>query len=161
MSDPTSSSCGIGTPQDQQGSCTGTLFPSDAGKGVFDGISASPVASAFAGAGLLMAAILFAVFLSHAVGGFFGKKRKPSRGGRSSFSAAVEQHMREHPESEAFSAVMKEHQREHGDVERGDANDLDRVCSDDVEMDREDDTEEGLDDADWDTDSPGYRRKFE
>src|SRR6185437_4447871 len=154
VSDPTSSSCGIGTPGDQQGSCTGTLFPSDAGKGVFNGISASPVASAFVGAGLLMAAILLAVFLSQAVGGFFGKKRKRPGRGRSSFSAALAAHMREHPGSEAFSDVVRDHVREHGDAERGDVNDLDRQCLDDVEMDREDDTEEGLDDFDWEPHSP-------
>lgn len=161
MADPSSSSCGIGTPADQSGACTGTYRPSDAGQGVFSGVSASPVVGALAGAGVLLAGLLFAVFLSRVVGGFFGRGSEVGVRDRSRrFSAVVEDHMREHPESEAFSSVVRDHMAERSDhAGRGDANDLDR--SDDEEIDREDDTEDGLDDADWRTDSPGYRNKFQ
>lgn len=162
MSDPTSSSCGIGTPADQQGACTGTLTPIDAGKGVFDGLSASPVVVGFAGAGALVAGLLFAIFVTRVVGGFFGDKPKSVRRRGKKFSTIVEEHLRDHPETDPFSTVVEDHMREHGSsVARGDAGDLDRYDDDDRELDREDDTEAGQDDADWDSDSPGYRRKFE
>ena len=161
MADPSSSSCGIGTPGDQTGACTGTYFPSDAGQGVFSGVSASPVVAALAGAGGLLVALLLAVFLSRVVGGFFGGGSKVGSSDRSrKFSAVVEEFMREHPESDSFSSVVQDHMRERSDgAGRGDANDLDRA--DDEEVDREDDTEEGQDEADWRTDSPGYRNKFQ
>lgn len=150
-----SDDCGIGTPQDHQGACTGTLRPSDAGQGVFDGVSASPVVHGFVGAAGLLAGLLFVVFVVRFVGGFFGGKRKVLKARGGSFSDAVEEHLREHPESESFSALALE--RVEG---KGDANDLDGRDGE-TELDREDDTEEGEDEADQRTDSPGYQRKFQ
>lgn len=67
------SPCGLGGPANPTEPCTGTYGPSQAGTGVFASLSASPVASAIVAAGLLIAGVLFAVFISRMVGRFFGK----------------------------------------------------------------------------------------
>lgn len=66
-----SSPCGIGGPQDPGGPCTGTIGPKDAGGHVFDGVSITGVTGATIAAGLLLAGVLFAVFVARFVGRFF------------------------------------------------------------------------------------------
>lgn len=65
--------CGIGGPQNPGGPCTGTYGPGDAGGHVFDGISAAPVTSALLGAGVLLAGLIFVVWIVATVGRFFGR----------------------------------------------------------------------------------------
>ena len=70
--------CGIGSDGSYNGPCSGTLYPSDAGKGVFDGLSTTSAVQGIVGAGALIAGLLFALFVARLVGAFFGgKKSKP------------------------------------------------------------------------------------
>lgn len=66
--------CGIGSPTDGTGPCTGTYAgqASEAGKGVFDHLSATSIVAAVIAAGVLIAAVFFAAWLAKKVGGFFG-----------------------------------------------------------------------------------------
>jgi hypothetical protein len=65
--------CGLGGPQNPGGPCTGTYGPGDAGGHVFDGISAAPVTTSLLAAGVLLAGLIFVVWIVSKVGRFFGR----------------------------------------------------------------------------------------
>lgn len=143
------SDCGIGTPAGYTGPCNGRFKASDAGAGQIGTLHSAPVVSALVGCGALLAALLFAVFVSRAVGGFFSGRNaarlaRQREGSSPLFSERVAEYLAEHPARDAG---------------KGDRNDLDGPA--DVEFDAEDDTESEIDEEEWETDSPGYRRKFE
>jgi len=140
--------CGIGTPQGYTGPCNGRYQAKDAGAGIMPALHAAPVESALVAAGVLIAVLLFAVFLSRAVSGFFSGAKEVRRARRRAGS------------SRKFSAVAAEHLREHPEaLQRGDSTDLDRA--EDTELDAEDDRESEIDEQEWETDSPGAREKFQ
>lgn len=147
-----SSDCGIGTPQGYTGPCNGHYPANDAGAGVFAGVHSAPVVGAVVACGALVAVLLFAVFVSRSVGGFFSERKRLAR-----------ERARE-GSSPLFSVVVAEHQagvaaRAAASSSSGDANDLDTAG--DTELDQEDDRESEVDEQEWESDSPAARQKFQ
>lgn len=66
----TTPTCGLGAPAGS-GPCTGTISPSQAGKGVFDGLSTVPVVQSLLAAAVILAAVIFAVWIVRKVATFF------------------------------------------------------------------------------------------
>ena len=67
--------CGLGSDHAQGGPCTGYYGnPSDAGAGVFSSISSGPVVGSFLVAALLLAVVVFTVWVARVVGVFFGER---------------------------------------------------------------------------------------
>lgn len=80
MSDPVLPPCGIGGASVSGGPCSGTYSPSQAGQDAFSQISNAPVVSALIAAGLIIAGVLFVVFIVRKVATFFGSAPLPAGG---------------------------------------------------------------------------------
>lgn len=72
---PAGSPCGIGGPSNPGGPCTGTIGPSDAGKGAFDLLSSASIIHAILAAGAVIAGVIFAIWIVRKVAKFFDGKK--------------------------------------------------------------------------------------
>lgn len=130
--------CGLGGDQLQGGPCTGYYGnPSDAGAGVFSHISAGPVVGSFLAAGILLAAVVFAVWIARTVGAIFGIRKR-----RRELDERAAQRLADRFERR-FD--LDRYTREYGlagDFSREDSLGLSVVEDDDREADTEDDGED-------------------
>lgn len=128
---PATSPCGLGGPTTSTGPCTGVINPSDAGSGVFSGLSSASAVSAIIAAGAIIAGLFFAVWAVRKVGRFFDAKRANAR--------ALEPQPGTMEWDDNFWAERgREDRASRGDADFGDLSD----AEDDTEDDMEDDTAE-------------------
>lgn len=130
------SPCGLGGPTDPSGPCSGTIAANQAGGAVFTNISNGSVIGALLGAALLLAGLVFVVWVVRKVAGFFGSAAENRRLHAAQVAAAAAL-------NEGFDWSEYHVARSYmPDVDQGADNDglLGVDAGDDTEVDTEDDS---------------------
>jgi hypothetical protein len=137
--------CGIGGPSDPSGPCSGSYLPSDAGKGAFDGLTSGDVIPSLLAAGVVVVAVLFAVFMARKVGLFFS--------GRAEAREAAELMDKEASDRLAKGWNTRKNMEDFGEAIVG----ARRRQREDEEADMQDDMEDDMEQLDWDGDREAQR----